>query len=332
MSIHTVITGVNIATVLLCGFGWLGMALFLRLRKRKSFVYLLLFTLFYGYIVAVLDFTLFQFQSLLLLNYLSPNQLMLKGASAAEAVNLVPLIMLRLVDLKTSLLNILMLIPFGFGLPFITKLRMKRVVIAGMLFSIAIELLQLLTGVMARMTFRSADINDVIFNTLGAAIGYLLFNQFMRAFRRLHGNRKLAAGPILRYIAARPQEDAALSRKSKRILFAVVSAALFAIAISYAVYPKGDQKEGAIPQSGNLCGDTGGTGEIIRKDSSTITIRRKDGVVQTISLTPQTDIRNAAGPITATDLKIAQHVTLVVYSNDTASTVLVCDPPAERIN
>lgn len=52
---------------------------------------------------------------------------------------------------------------------------MKGVLLVGALFSIGIELLQLLTGLLASMTFRIADINDLLFNTLGAGIGYLLF-------------------------------------------------------------------------------------------------------------------------------------------------------------
>lgn len=207
MNIHVLITALDLSTILLCGLIWLGVAAFLRLKKRKSFVYLLFFTIFYVYIVAVLDYTVFQFQSLFLLSHLNQHHLMLKGRTVAEEVNLVPLVKLRLADLKTSLLNILMLIPFGFGLPFITKLQMKKVVIAGALFSAILELLQLLTGLIAHMTFRTADINDVIFNTLGATVGYLLFVRFMRTYRRMHHGGKIAENPVMRHIAERPQVD-----------------------------------------------------------------------------------------------------------------------------
>jgi glycopeptide antibiotics resistance protein len=94
--------------------------------------------------------------------------------------------------------------PFGFGLPFITRQPFKRVVIAGFFFSVLIELLQLITGYMANTTFRVADINDVIFNTLGVAIGFVLFAQFIRVYRRLFPN---VINPIMRYIAKRPQVD-----------------------------------------------------------------------------------------------------------------------------
>lgn len=175
-SINTMgfVTYFDLLTIFLFGLIWIGIVTFLRLKKKKSFVYLIFLTIFYAYLFKVLDYTLFQFQSLLLLKYFKPD-LILQGQAAGENMNPTPLITLTLEDLETSLLNILLLIPFGFGLPFIMDLRMKKIVVMGALFSIIIELLQLITGFMAKITFRIADINDVIFNTVGVAIGYWAF-------------------------------------------------------------------------------------------------------------------------------------------------------------
>jgi glycopeptide antibiotics resistance protein len=174
----------DVLTVLFFGLIWVGIVTFLRLKKKKSFVSLVLFTIFYIYLFKVLDYTLFQFQSLLLLKLFMPN-LILKGQTAEESLNLIPLITLTPQDLKTSLLNILLMVPFGFGLPFITNLRMKKVVVIGALFSIVIEVLQFVTGFMAKITFRVADINDVLFNTVGVTIGYILFVGFMHIYRHI---------------------------------------------------------------------------------------------------------------------------------------------------
>jgi glycopeptide antibiotics resistance protein len=168
------VTYFDVLTILLFGLIWIGIVTPLRLRKNKSLEYLAFFTLFYAYIFKVLDYTLIQFQSLLILKYFMPD-LILQGQAAGKNMNLIPLITLTLEDLKTSLLNILLLIPFGFGLPFIMELRMRKVVVIGALFSITIELLQLITGFVAGVTFRIADINDVLFNTVGVAIGYWAF-------------------------------------------------------------------------------------------------------------------------------------------------------------
>jgi glycopeptide antibiotics resistance protein len=132
---------------------------------------------------------------------------MLRGETIEKSMNIFPLVTLTPQDLKTSLLNILLLIPFGFGLPFITNLRMKKIVVIGALFSIVIESLQLLTGLLAKITFRIADINDVIFNTVGVAVGYILFVGFVRIYRHASHNWDISGSPILRYIAKRPQID-----------------------------------------------------------------------------------------------------------------------------
>lgn len=190
--------------VLLFGLVWIGIVAFLRLKKKKSLIYLLFFTLFYVYLFKVLDYTLFQFQSLLLLKYFMPH-LILRGQAAGKSLNLFPLVTLTSQDLKTSLLNILLMLPFGFGLPFITNFRMKKIVVIGSLFSIFIELLQLVTGLVANITFRIADINDVIFNTIGVVVGYILFSGFVYTFRRLSHKWKISANPFSRYIAERPQ-------------------------------------------------------------------------------------------------------------------------------
>ncbi len=163
---------IDLSTILLFGLIWFGIVTFLRFKK-KSVVYLLFFTIFYAYLFKVLDYTLFQFQSILLLKQFTPD-LILRGQPTGQSVNLVPLVTLTLQDVNTSLLNILLMIPFGFGLPFITNFRMKEIVVIGALFSVAIEFLQFVTGFMAKITFRIADINDVIFNTVGVAIGYIL--------------------------------------------------------------------------------------------------------------------------------------------------------------
>jgi glycopeptide antibiotics resistance protein len=179
---------IGLSTVLLFGSIWFAIVTFLRLKKKKSLVHLLCFTIFYIYLYKVLDYTLFQFQSLLLLKHFIP-ELMLNGVTADKTVNLVPLITLTVADLRTSLLNILLMMPFGFGLPFISNFSARRIVVVGALFSIAIEVVQLITGLVARVTFRIADINDVIFNTVGAAIGYVLFIGFVRQYLRRYGGK-----------------------------------------------------------------------------------------------------------------------------------------------
>lgn len=67
-------------------------------------------------------------------------------------------------------LNVVMLMPFGFLLPLMCPdlRKLYRVALSGFGFSLLIELSQILS-------LRGTDIDDLILNTLGAALGYLMF-------------------------------------------------------------------------------------------------------------------------------------------------------------
>jgi len=177
-------------TVAVAGVVWLALAWHLH-RRGRSVLYLALFTVFFVYCFKVLDYTLFQFQSLLLLQHFDPN-LILNGVPDDERLNLMPLVGLESADIRTSLLNVALMVPFGLGLPFLTGLRWGSVVTAGALVSVAIELLQLVTGVLGGITFRIADVNDVIFNATGAGLGYLVFAAVAAPGRPLHPLRRRA--------------------------------------------------------------------------------------------------------------------------------------------
>ena len=177
-------------TVAVAGVVWLAFAWHLH-RRGRNVVYLALFTVFFVYCFKVLDYTLLQFQSLLVLQHFDPN-LILNGVPDDERLKLVPLVGLESTDIRTSLLNVVMMLPFGLGLPFLTGLRWGPVVAAGALVSVAIELLQLVTGVLGGITFRIADVNDVIFNATGAGLGYLIFAAVAAPGRPLHPLRRRA--------------------------------------------------------------------------------------------------------------------------------------------
>ncbi|NCB33599.1 MAG: VanZ family protein [Erysipelotrichia bacterium] len=86
------------------------------------------------------------------------------------------------------ILNIVMMIPFGFLFPIITDRRVGRTVAAAFLLSLCIELFQPLIS-----TYRVADISDVIDNTLGGLIGYLIYYPFsIRLKTFLHSKDKAA--------------------------------------------------------------------------------------------------------------------------------------------
>lgn len=188
----------DLSTVLLAALVWIGIVLFLRFKRKNTFVYLLFFTIFYIYIVKMLEVTQFPI-------YLSESMRANMGQNVLVNANLIPLIQLGLQDLEHSLLNILITIPFGFGLPFITNIKFKKVIWFGFLTSVTLEILQLFIGLGAGFTFRVVDINDVIFNTTGVVIGYALFVMFIRAIRFGLDKLPIQRNAILEYVYERPQ-------------------------------------------------------------------------------------------------------------------------------
>lgn len=85
--------------------------------------------------------------------------------------------------LEGVILNILLYLPMGFLLPLIMpKLRIGRVVLIGFLASLLTETVQLV------FHLGWFDVDDLINNTLGTLIGFILFALFMR---RSHGSRRV---------------------------------------------------------------------------------------------------------------------------------------------
>ncbi len=87
---------------------------------------------------------------------------------------------------------------------------------------------------------------------------------------------------------------------------------------------------GAMPQSGDLCGGTGGNGQIVSVGNNEFTVKRNDdGSDMFVHLTGQATIKTSAGSASLSDLKIGYRVTLVGSRNPdgsfTAYTVVVCN-------
>lgn len=74
---------------------------------------------------------------------------------------------------RQILLNVIMMMPFGFLMPIVKKQKLFSCILWTFLFSLSIELLQPLIG-----GFRSSDVTDLITNTVGGMIGYFLYSIF----------------------------------------------------------------------------------------------------------------------------------------------------------
>ena len=69
-----------------------------------------------------------------------------------------------------TILNLILFVPLGVFLPFLYKKyhHIKTVALTGFLFSLSVEIVQM-------FGWGSSDINDLIINTAGACLGYLIY-------------------------------------------------------------------------------------------------------------------------------------------------------------
>lgn len=207
--------------------------------------------------------------------------------------------------------NIALLISIGFLAVAIYKsIAWQKVLVLAFAYGIVIEAMQtvLRVGIF--------DIDDVLLNALGVMIGYWIFiilKKWITGRRYIH------------------------------ILITTLLVITAAAGVFYAIYPREqpvispgvederqvknveNEEKGVILTNEDLCGGTGGTGEIVGQGDHTIDLKRNDGVVQTLKFTDQTEIKAPAGPIEESGLKIGDRVTVVVEDNETTSTVLVCN-------
>ena len=95
----------------------------------------------------------------------------------ADQINMLPFS--QDIDIVAYFLNVLLFVPLGVLLPFIwpNTNGLKCTVYSGLSFSLLIEISQLFNN-------RCTDIDDLILNTLGSLIGYLLFMMFTHKTKR----------------------------------------------------------------------------------------------------------------------------------------------------
>ncbi|MFE4142785.1 VanZ family protein [Peribacillus sp. YIM B13472] len=95
--------------------------------------------------------------------------------SNAGGINLKPLVTIKMVPFKEMIINTLgnlvLFVPYGICISFKCKkqYRIFKVIITGFLFSLTIEVFQLF------LSKRWTDVDDIILNTLGSFLGYLIF-------------------------------------------------------------------------------------------------------------------------------------------------------------
>jgi glycopeptide antibiotics resistance protein len=158
-------------------------------RTQHNFFQCLLQSSFYVYVFAVLTLTGY----FILFKEVSSHgwwDKVLHRLDTRNRVNLVPFQMFKIYKTldKQVVGNFVMLLPLGIYLPLMYK-RIKGffpVAIVSLMVSVSIELMQLATS------YRSTDIDDVMLNTSGACVGFILF----AIVRAMVAQKPVAATPM----------------------------------------------------------------------------------------------------------------------------------------
>ncbi len=141
-------------------------------RKQDSFFQFLLQSSFYVYIFSVLTLTGY----FILFREVSAHgwwDKMMFRIDRHKGVNFIPLWSIKMYGLLSYQVigNFIMLLPLGIYLPLLYKNihGFFKVLLVCMLVSASIELMQLVTN------FRVTDVDDIILNTLGAGLGFIIY-------------------------------------------------------------------------------------------------------------------------------------------------------------
>ncbi|MEW4372021.1 VanZ family protein [Paenibacillus kandeliae] len=159
----------------------LAFLLILRRLYHKSLPELLVAGLFGIYLLNVIKYTFFPFP-------VDPQLLELMritgGDKGMVRLNLIPFHSQFydsiLVD-KSNYLNVLMTIPYGLILPLLISMTTRRMLLFAVSIGLLIETLQGIIDLLLGFTYRTVDVNDIMFNFTGAMLGWAILRLLLRS-------------------------------------------------------------------------------------------------------------------------------------------------------
>ena len=179
---------------LLIGLAVLAVLLIRFAHQGRGFWYLFSFSVFWVYLLFLVSVIVFPIVPL-------PDEI---RGTFKPRLNLVPFYFGTCYLLRLCLLNIvgniLLTIPFGFGISFITPLKPRDFLWLGIATGLVLEGTQLVVSLAYRSAFRVVDINDVILNTIGVLVGYALFRILGQLYLSLTRRFSITSQPLFAYI------------------------------------------------------------------------------------------------------------------------------------
>ena len=166
---------------LLIGIGFLVVLLPILWWRKHNLSYLLFFSLFWMYLLAVVQVVFFPF--VINTDY--------GGAAFSPSINLIPFYFgscfthMPELCIRSLIENMILTLPFGFGLCFLLRVKPKNFLWLAIAVGLGLELSQLLISFVFRSGFRAVDINDAILNAAGVLLGYAFFRTFAWAYLKV---------------------------------------------------------------------------------------------------------------------------------------------------
>jgi len=150
--------------------------LFTQWRRKHNLPYIFFLSLFVGYLMYGIDKVFFP------LEISGSFSDAMRHLQILSSVNFVPFYFgqfgLTAGGLRFLVYNILLTLPFGFGINFLTRMNVKKIISVSIFLGLGHEIAQLLLSLALRYPYRVVDINDAIFNAFGVLLGYGLFKLF----------------------------------------------------------------------------------------------------------------------------------------------------------
>ena len=165
----------------LIGMLGLMMVLLILRRRGRSLEYLFFFAVFWIYLLFGIKETLLPID--ISADYL---EVMRREVSFTDRLNLIPLFYGPYATFESIFpavsQNILLTLPFGFGICFLTRLKPQIFLWLGFAVGLGIEAAQLAISIPLGFPYRVTDINDVLANAAGVMLGYAGFRLFAWAY------------------------------------------------------------------------------------------------------------------------------------------------------
>ena len=155
-------------------------------RQKRSFLYLFFFSAFWVYLLILVSVTIFPIPlDVGDTGYRFDNiWQQITFMQKMHVMNLMPLYFGTCWELPRPCAigiyqNILMTVPFGFGISFIARLKPRNFPWLAVVLGLVIETTQFALDLAIGGGYRTVDANDVLFNAIGVLLGYGVFRVFV---------------------------------------------------------------------------------------------------------------------------------------------------------